>query len=108
MLCLRWSVESQPGSLRLRHRLTSKSRLGDESRLFESTFGFLEPLESRLAPVPFGKLSGEGDDEPEPVLQVSELRLTQEPLPIQIRKSGQHPGQRLGDASVQRPFGERL
>ena len=54
---------------------------------------------------PFRQLSSKRDNEPQPILGISQFRLIHEPLPIEIGKPSEHPRKRFENASVHVSFG---
>ncbi len=92
---------SEPATLGLRHRFAAQRVLADESRAFELLLNGGE-LGCRLGlNLSRGDLPGQGDDEPESVLQIVQLDLGQEPFPIQVRIVPGHPGQRFAESRFQ-------
>jgi hypothetical protein len=55
--------------------------LGEESGVLELSLGVREPIDRSSITATFGHFSRQRDDEPEPILSVPELRVTNEPAP---------------------------
>lgn len=61
-----------------------------------------------VKPLQVGDASGEAHDIPQAILQVSLLRPRHEPIPVEVRKCQQQPGQGFRRARVQSFGGERV
>ena len=79
-------------------QLPAKRVLFDESRILKSHFSRLKPAASRGVTPPFGDGPGEHDQVTKAILKIGHLDSIDEPIPVQIGKRRQYPGQCLSHA----------
>ena len=98
----RRAIRAQPCSFGGRHRFATQGRLRSQPREIQVLLDLPQTLYCIGAlRMVFGKLSGDCNEKAETVLQVSELRVSEKPIPIELWISHEHPRQSLRDTSIE-------
>ena len=90
---------AQPTAFGIGHRLAERI-LPLQPRTVQCLLLFRELLRRLILSAKLRQLPGNGHEKSEAVLEIGDLGLSKEPVPIEIRIRDQHPGQRIDHARV--------